>query len=407
MSRDHYRLFSPARIGRLTVPNRLARSATWDPSFLVEPKMTEPIADLYRQLAEGGVGLIITGSLAVMTDSDMTETDERDAATSYQRVKIAGIGGLLEAVRRASPQCRVVAQISPHYPTGSPSAIPSPFRTLRTSPMTVRQIRTMVACLVNVIVGLAAEGFDGVQLHAAHGGLLSQFLSPYANRREDDYGGSLENRTRLFREVVAGARAKVGDLPILVKLNGTDDVVGGIDASTFPELAQAIESCGFDAIEVSGGMWDCLARSEAELGYRPVPMPEAHTHLRLAEKQSYYLKAAESLALSIPVISVGGHRDVERLESIIQRGKVAFISLCRPLISEPGLPQRWREGRGSSGTDCISCNACAYDMYAHVDRQAPWVAHCLVKTDRGRFREAQRWLHDWRRVNAADEQSQS
>jgi len=386
------------------VPNRLVRSATWDPSFLVERRMTEPIEGLYRQLAAGGVGLIITGSLAVMTDSDMAEADEQYTTTSYERVRIAGIGRLLEAVRHTSPQCRVVAQISPHYPAGSPSAIPPIFKIGRTSPMTSRQIRTMVGCLVNAIAGLAAEGFDGVQLHAAHGGLLSQFLSPYSNRREDDYGGSLENRTRLFREVVAGARAQVGDFPILIKLNSTDDVVGGIDAGSFPGLAKAIERCGFDAIEVSGGMWECLARSEAELGYRPVPMPEAHTHLRLPEKQSYYLKAAESLALSIPVISVGGHRDVERLEGIIQRGKVAFISLCRPLISEPGLPQRWREGRGSSGTDCISCNACAYDMYTQVDREAPWLAHCLVKTDRGRFREAQRWLRDWRRENVIDGQ---
>lgn len=110
-------------------------------------------------------------------------------------------------------------------------------------------------------------GFDGVQLHAAHGGLLICFLSPYTNRRIDEYGGSVEKRVRIVREIISEAKEEVGDFPILIKMNCTDYVEGGLDLDTFPALAKEIENSGVDALEVSGGMWDCLVRSEEELGF--------------------------------------------------------------------------------------------------------------------------------------------
>jgi len=242
---------------------------------------------------------------------------------------------------------------------------------------------------------MKALGFDGVQLHAAHGGLLSCFLSPYTNRRDDVYGGSVKNRARMVREIVSGAREKVGDFPILIKMNGTDYVPGGIGVEDLPELAQEMQSCGVDAIEVSGGMWDCLARTEEELGFRPAPAPESHTRIERPDKQSYFLKYAERLDLDIPVILVGGNRDVERLEEIVRGDKVDFVALCRPLISEPDLPQRWLEGRGKNTTDCISCNACLYDMYVHPGRPEPGLVRCVFKHDKQGYKMAQRWLASW------------
>jgi 2,4-dienoyl-CoA reductase-like NADH-dependent reductase (Old Yellow Enzyme family) len=253
-------------------------------------------------------------------------------------------------------------------------------------------VRAIAGCFVEAIAGLKAEGFDGVQFHAAHGGLLSCFLSPYSNRRRDAYGGSARNRARIIAESVAGARQRVGDFPILIKMNGTDYVEGGIDLDNLPELAGEIERAGVDAVEISGGMWDCLVRSEEELGFRPVPAPESHTHIRSPEKQSYFLPYAERLALGIPVILVGGNRDAERLEAIVQGGKVDFVSLCRPLICEPDLPNRWRAGRGDSAAACISCNSCLYDMYTGLDQGQPGVVTCLLNGDRGRIGQAQRWL---------------
>jgi 2,4-dienoyl-CoA reductase-like NADH-dependent reductase (Old Yellow Enzyme family) len=383
------------------LPNRLVRSATWDPAILHARRMTDEVLGIYRRVAAGGVGLIITGDSSVIPDGLLDEDPPRPEAFAYEDVRIEGYDRLVETVHATAPGCKIVAQLSVDYPGVGPSDVPSPFTTERPRPLSTEQVRLLVHCLVESIAGIQGEGFDGVQLHAAHGGLLGRFLSPYTNRRQDEYGGSVANRARLVREVVAGARQKVGDFPILIKLNGTDYLPGGIDLDTFPELAREIADAGFDAIEVSGGMWECLVRPEAELGFRPVPAPESHTRLKDPAKQSYFLPYAQRLDLGIPLILVGGNRDVERLEDRLQRGAVDFVALCRPLVSEPDLPRRWLEGRGGSGTDCISCNSCLYDMYTSLEKGQPGPVTCLFKRDRQRVGEAQRWLASWVRDNVA------
>jgi 2,4-dienoyl-CoA reductase-like NADH-dependent reductase (Old Yellow Enzyme family) len=398
--RDHYLIFSPARIGRLYLPNRLVRSATWDPSILGDRALNDDVRQVYRRVAAGGVGLIITGDFSVVPPGTLDEGGD-DRAFSYDDVRIADYGDLVEIVHAAGTGCKIIAQISADYPGVAPSAVPSPYTTELDRPLSAGEIGTIVNCFVETIAGLQAEGFDGVQLHAAHGGLLSRFVSPYTNRRQDRYGGPAASRARIIAEIVAGARQRVGDFPILIKLNGTDYLPGGTDLDSLPELAQEIERAGVDAMEISGGMWECLVRSQEELGFRPVPSAESQTRLRHPARQSYFLPYAERLSLSIPVILVGGNRDVERLEAILRRGSVDLIALCRPLISEPDLPQRWRQGRGSSVTDCISCNSCLYDMYTRLERGEPGIATCLVKQDLGRVKEAGRWLRTWVKENAS------
>lgn len=397
MRRDHYKIFSEAGIGKLSVPNRLVRSATADPSLSELRRVTKPVFDLYTNLAKGGVGLIITGDFAAIPDGWLETDDQPSTTLSYYEVRVQGLGELITAIKSASPDCKVVAQITAQYKRFAPSAMLSPLSGKMSTALTGNQIKVIINCMIDAIVGLKNEGFDGVQFHAAHGGLLSRFLSPYSNIREDEYGGSVENRTRIIKEIVSGARTQVGDFPILIKMNGIDYVERGIDEHNLATHAKAIEQCGVNAIEISGGMWDCLVKSEAELGFRPVPAPESHTRIRSPEKQSYFLKYAETLSLDIPVILCGGNRDIELLESIIQQDKVAFISMCRPFISEPDLPNRWKEGQGSSGTDCVSCNSCIYDLWFHPKTETPWVAHCLVKHDRSKIKMAQQWLSSFNR----------
>lgn len=399
MRRDHYHIFSEGRIGTLTLPNRLVRSATWDPSILSTRRMSDQVVDLYREVAAGGVGLIITGDFSVVPDGFLDEVGSGRRAFSYEDVKIEGFGRLADVVHHTASHCRIVAQISGDYPGVGPSDVPSPFTTERVTPLSADQIKTIVACFVETIAGLKEEGFDGVEFHAAHGVLLSRFLSPYTNRRSDKYGGSPENRARIIKEIVSGARERVSDFPILVKMNSTDYLEGGTDIDNFPALAKEIARSGVDAIEISGGMWDCLVRSEEELGFRPVPLAEAHTRLGSPDRQSYFLKYAERLELDIPVILTGGNRDIERLEKIVRLGTADFIGLCRPLISEPGLPNRWLEGRGSSGTDCVSCNSCVYDMIVSLEKGELWAATCLFKHHRQRVKAAQRWLSSWVKKN--------
>ena len=397
MRRDHYQLFSPHAIGPLKLTNRLVRSATWDPSILKQRAVTDEVLELYARVAEGGSGLIITGDFTVLPDGFF---DQPSRHVAYGDVRIDGYARLPEVVHHTSPDCRIVAQVSAEYPGVGPSDVPSPFSSDHTRPLSTPEVRRIAEGFAVVTAGLRDEGFDGVQLHAAHGGMLSRFLSPYSNRRQDEYGGSVQGRVRIIREIIAAARERVADWPIWIKMNSTDYLAGGIDHTNLPEMAAEVERAGVDAIEFSGGMWDCLVRPESELGFRPVPSPESHTHLERPEQESYFLPLVERLNLRIPRILVGGNRNIERLEQIIRSGKAELISLCRPLICEPDLPRRWLEGRGSSDADCISCNACLYEMYTRVDAGEPVVASCVFKRDRGKAREAQRWLRSWVSKNA-------
>ncbi|MCD6360980.1 MAG: hypothetical protein J7M38_08950 [Armatimonadetes bacterium] len=127
-------------------------------------------------------------------------------------------------------------------------------------------------------------------------------------------------------------------------------------------MARIVERTGVDAIEVSGGMWDCLARPEKDLGFRPVPLPESRTGIEDPERQSYFLDCARRLSLCVPLILVGGNRNVEHMEEILRQGSVDFFALCRPLIREPGLPNRWLAGAGPATADCVSCNSCLLSL---------------------------------------------
>jgi 2,4-dienoyl-CoA reductase-like NADH-dependent reductase (Old Yellow Enzyme family) len=395
MGRSDYEIFSEGKIGTLTLSNRLVRSGTWDPSILSRRQMTDEVLDLYRGLALGGAGMIITGDFPIMTAGMASGEDAGETSYSYEDIRIAGLDQLVDVVHSASPGCKIIAQLSRGHMGPAPSDVPSPFLEEGIRPLRVDEIHTIIDCFAETIFWMREEGFDGVQIHAAHGGLLSCFLSPYTNRRDDEYGGSVRNRARIVREILSGAREKVGDFPILIKMNGTDYLEGGIDVDSFPDLAQEVASAGVDAIEVSGGMWDCLVRSEEELGFRPVPAPESHTRITSPDEQSYFLKYARRLDLDVPVILVGGNRDIERLEEIVRQGKVDFISMCRPLVCEPDLPRHWLEGRGGSAAECISCNSCLYDMHVHPGRDEPGVVTCVFKKDKQQHREAQQWLASW------------
>ncbi|UCG01952.1 MAG: NADH:flavin oxidoreductase [Candidatus Heimdallarchaeota archaeon] len=394
MRRVNYRIFSKGKIGNLTLRNRLVRSATWDPSILKKRRMTNEVLNLYRKIALGGIGLIISGGFPVFQEQAVRNGSKK-WIVNYIDLRVHEIERMPHIVHKSNQECKIIAQLENGNLSARPSVVDSPHSKRKVKPLTLEEIDDIIECFVEAIVDMKSVGFDGVQLHAAHGGLLSRFLSPYTNRRNDVYGGSIPNRVRIIHEIVYKARESVGDFPILIKMNCTDYIDGGVDIDNFPELAQEIEQSGVDAIEVSGGMWECLFRSESELGFRPVPAPESHTNIKVLEKQSYFLKYAKKLNLRVPVILVGGNRDIERLEEIIREGKVDFIALSRPLIREPDLPNRWLEGRGGHTTECISCNSCIYAMLIHPGRSEPGLVTCVHKNDKSQHLLAQKWLSSW------------
>jgi 2,4-dienoyl-CoA reductase-like NADH-dependent reductase (Old Yellow Enzyme family) len=400
MRRDNYKIYSQGKIGHLRLRNRLVRSATWDPSILKNRRMTDEVLNLYQELALGGVGLIISGGFPVFQEQKGKDRLNR-WITNFTDIRVNGLEQMPLIVHNSNQECKIIAQLENGNLHAQPSVITSPYSRRKTKQLTVEEIADIIDCFVEAIIDMKKTDFDGVQIHAAHGGLLSRFLSPYSNKRNDDYGDSTSNRVRIIREIVKKARKSVGSFPILIKVNCTDYIEGGININTFPELAREIEQTGVDGIEVSGGMWECLFRSEKELGFRPVPAPESQTFIKNPEKQSYFLKYVERLNLTIPVILVGGNRDIERLEEIVNLGKVEFIALSRPLIREPNLPNRWLQGRGNRLPECISCNSCIYAMLVHPGRSEPGLVTCVHKNDKSQHISAQKWLSSWVRKNTA------
>jgi 2,4-dienoyl-CoA reductase-like NADH-dependent reductase (Old Yellow Enzyme family) len=198
--------------------------------------------------------------------------------------------------------------------------------------------------------GLAKQaGFDAVQIHAAHGFLLSQFLSSAFNKRTDEYGGDLTNRARLLLEVVRSVRETVGPAyPVLIKINSEDFLAGGMSSAEAVEVSWLLEKASIDAIEFSGGTVDS---PEKFLPVRP--------GLKTPEEEVYYRKAARlyKRKVTIPLMLVGGIRSYEVAEELVRGGTADYISLSRPLICEPGLVKRWREGDRRK-SECVSDNAC-------------------------------------------------
>jgi 2,4-dienoyl-CoA reductase-like NADH-dependent reductase (Old Yellow Enzyme family) len=204
-------------------------------------------------------------------------------------------------------------------------------------------------------------GFDGVQLHAAHGYLLSSFLSPRTNQREDQYGGSTENRTRIVNAIYQRARTKVGDrFPMLIKINTADFLPGGIDLNEAVRVGALLSDIGFAAIEASGGMWESVTRTQEELGWTPVILPESRTRIKDRDQEAYFLPAARALKekTNATVILVGGLKSFSKMEEVLISKGADFVSMSRPLIRQPDLPTLWRPGEGPDKAECISCNAC-------------------------------------------------
>ncbi len=392
--RSGYRLFSPGKIGSITPENRIVRSGTWDPPMVFSRRLGDDTLEIYRRLAAGGAGTIVVGDFDVVPKEARSNLGSA-AESTYDGVRIDGFDRLADEVHAIAPGARIVAQVSTGIPGVAPSDVVSPFTGKRPRALEVGEIRALVECFAMAIEGVRSDGFDGVQLHAAHGSFLCRFLSPYSNRRSDAHGGSPAGRTRLIREIVAAARERVGDFPILIKMNGTDYLDEGLDLPALKEQAALLAEAGIDAIEISGGLWECLLRPEEDLGFPPVPAPESHVGIADPAKQSYFLPYARALDADVPVILGGGNRDVERIESILTDGDADYIAISRPLIREPDLPHRWREGRGPSGPACVSCNGCIYDMVTGIRAGKPRDVRCLIDHEPERLKEADAWLSGW------------
>jgi 2,4-dienoyl-CoA reductase-like NADH-dependent reductase (Old Yellow Enzyme family) len=345
-------IFRPLAIGPVTAANRLLRSATAEsaadrdglPLFL-------PMSRIYRDLAQGGVGLIITGHTFVHPAGRAGPGQNGLQSDDHAQAWLP----ILKLVRSLT-QAPIIMQLNyagrqgyfigaTPTPNDRREAFPPPGTPI--GDFSGEQIQNVIAAFGEAARRAATVGFDGVQLHMAHGFLLSECLSRHTNHRADQWGGEKpENRRRLPLAVVERVRGVVGQrLAVMVKLNGCDYLPpDGVEPPEAAETARQLEQCGVDLVEVSAGM--------VEAGNRTA------LHVHSPEEEAYLLEAARQVAakVRIPVATVGGYKSVPIMLKALGEG-LNMISLSRPLIREPDLPGKIQRGQ-SHEARCISCNKC-------------------------------------------------
>lgn len=336
-------LFDKVKIGNVEIKNRFVRSATWENMADSEGHVTQKLINLYEELGKGGVGLIISSYCYIMKEEkpndkmlgiyDDSFIEEYKNITD--RVHKAGSLIFLQIVYGGSQttfnvEGRKIWGMSsvPHKRTG---VMPSEIKK--------EEIEELKSAFEDAAYRAKLAGFDGVQIHCAHGYFLSQSLSPYYNRRNDKYGGSIENRGRLILEVYEKIRKKVGEaFPITIKINSSDFEEG---EGTFEECKYVcieLSKIGIDGIEISGGGRIWASNSKEESIYKE------------------YAKEISEV-VNIPVMLVGINRDFKSMGEILNSTKIAFFSMCRPFLREPDLINRWEKGNLEK-SKCISCGKC-------------------------------------------------
>jgi len=345
------KLFEASEINGMKLSNRFVRSATWEGMAADDGACTPKLIDLMAGLARGGVGLIISSHAYI---------DRKGQAGPwqlgvYKDELIPGLRDMADAVHQNGG--KVVMQLAHAgyfaHPklTGQTPMAPSGVTGFSKTPreeMTVEDIQDVVKAFAAAAERAKSAGFDGIQIHSAHGYLLSQFLSPAFNQRRDEYGGSLPNRARIHIEVLKRIREVVGaEYPVLVKLNSQDFTDNGLNLADSIQAAQILADSGLDAIELSGGLLINPKLSPSRLG------------IKSKEKEAYFQQEAKSFKqrIGLPLILVGGNRSFEVAERLVDDGVADYISMSRPFIREPDLINRWQSG-DTSKAGCVSDNMC-------------------------------------------------
>lgn len=374
-------LFFPQKIGTLEIKNRFVHSATFECMAAEEGEVTDRLVDRYRRLAAGGIGLIIPGFMYVHPRGKAAPSQ----TGIYSDRLIAGLARIAEAVHQSQSKLffqlvhaggQTNRKITGGLPMG-PSALPrDPVSLAKPLSMTEKDILTAIRTFGSAARRAMEAGADGVQLHAAHGYLINQFLSPYFNRRNDAWGGTREKRFRFLAEILKTVKNAVPKkTPVLVKLNTNDYTLSqGITPDLAGYYAQRLAAMGIEGLEVSSGTL-FFSPTNTCRGKAPVkaiaesfpkwvrPLIKMLVKRRADQypfREAYHLTAAKiikPLIGKVPLLLVGGMRRVTQMEKIVADGQADFISLSRPFVREPFLVNAIREGKTDQAA-CESCNQC-------------------------------------------------
>jgi len=340
-------LYEKTLLGGIEVRNRFVRSATHE-SLSPDGPITPGVINIYKKLAQEEVGLIVSSGLEV-TEEKVFINSMSICNDSYietfeamtREVHDAG-GKIIAQLLHGGP---VVFLKTDYEPIG-PSAVEDRFSKIIPREMTLEDIDTIVNRFGDAALRSKLAGFDGVQVQAYAGFLLNKFLTPYYNRRSDEYGGSIENRSRILIQIRENIAEKCGDnFPVFIKLSIDDLMKDGIKGLKFTEgkeIAKLLAKSGYDAIEACGGI----------IGETTPPVNHNTGEPYLKEQ---FIELAKEI--EVPLIPIGGIRTEKAAQELINSGHIEAVSFSRPFIADPDLVSRWKNGEKARCNSCFQCGS--------------------------------------------------
>jgi 2,4-dienoyl-CoA reductase-like NADH-dependent reductase (Old Yellow Enzyme family) len=369
----------PGRIGQLALPNRIFRAPTAETMADERGGVTDALVNFYRRLGAGGAGLVSTGHIFVhptgrhvpsqmgLYDDSLIEGHARLAAAVH-----AEGGRIFAELGHAGSQ-----SIAPGVKPLAPSKVVNPMTGVVASEITPDEIAQVIQAFGRAALRAKDAGYDGIHFAGANGYLFSQFMSPYANRRTDQWGGDAEGRGRFLFEVARSIRAAIGpDFPFIGRIGLADTIPGGLD------LAEGLDRlAALDGLKLLDGVEPALnIIADYQENIRPyVAVGPAralqdwlfHRIASPANPEAYFQPLAHEVKkrVKMPVILMGGIRSTETMERILASGDADFVALARPFIREPDIARQIAKGRRGN-VDCVSCNACL--MHDGIDPLQCW-----------------------------------
>jgi len=372
------KMFEEGYIGSMKVKNRLIMAPMGSRLCTENGAVTQRMVDFYVERAKGGVGLIITENTCI-------EWPRGKAGEKPLRLDdwpfVQGLAEIAEAVhpygtKVATQLQHTGRQTNVNASTSgvgliSASDVPCEFTGGDIpKPLTIPEIEEIIEKFINAAVRTKAAGFDAVELHGAHGYLISQFMSPFTNKRTDRYGGTFERRMRFPIEIVQGIKSKLGeDFPIIFRLSADEYISEGYSIEEGKKIARVLESAGVDALDISAGIYESMPQIFPIYDLLP------GCHVPLAEEIKKVVK--------IPVIAVGRlGEDLDLAEEVLRKGKADFISIGRSFLADPYFPQKALRGKTEDIRPCLT------ELYGCNELQLKgWRIHCSVNPNVGNERE--------------------
>ena len=371
MSLSSINIFKKAQLGGIQPSCRILRSSTYEGMASEDGTSTKTLEKCYSSLAKGGCGLIISGGVFVEPEGRIHEHQ----LGLVSQAQIDSVARLVQTVHYnhglIAIQLNHAGLEAKTKITGLPPAGPSP-NSKKSRALTKSEIDRIINSFVQAAHTAYGIGADAVQLHAAHGYLLGQFLSPIWNKRSDEFGGSVEKRFEIVKRILTGIRQSVPkSFTVFIKMNGSDIEKGGITIEDAMKTAKLAEKAGVDGLEISSGSGRKPYSLLGDIAYdkifkdpkRREAMKKRFSDIHFIPHFNEDFAAKIKKVVNVPIISVGGYRTKQEIEAAIKSGKCDFVSLSRPFIREPSLVNSMKNGQ-CDGTSCVRCNQCFFKTMA-------------------------------------------